>query len=277
MYSGAGLVSCVRHPNFEFIVGDVRDKDTLRYRAAYGCDAIVHLAAVVGFPACRKNPDLAHSINFLGSVELGRTVGKSCPIIFASTGSNYGAVRDGICTEETPLNPLSLYGKSKVLAEEHLREHCDVVIYRFATAFGLSPRMRLDLLINDFVNQVITQRYLVVYEAHFMRTFIHVRDMARSILFALEHLGEMIGEAYNVGSEKMNRSKAQICEAIRAQANHYLHYADVGQDADKRDYVVSYDKISALGFDTTVSIEEGIAELIRGMPLFSVRNPYSNV
>lgn len=277
MYGGAGLVSCVHHPNFELIIGDVRDRSLLRHRAIYGCDAVVHLAAIVGFPACRKNPELAHSVNFLGSVELGGAVGQSCPVIFASTGSNYGAVKDGICTEETLLNPLSLYGKSKVRAEEYLQDHCDVVTYRFATAFGLSPRMRLDLLINDFVSQVVAQRYLVVYESHFMRTFIHVRDMARSILFALEHLDTMAGQVYNVGSEKMNHSKRQVCEAIREQVDYYLHYADVGQDADKRDYVVSYSKIKAAGFDTTVSIEEGIAELMRGLPLFSVRNPYSNV
>lgn len=276
MYGGAGLVSCVRHPNFELTVGDIRDRDTL-FQVGYGCDTVVHLAAIVGFPACRKDPELADSVNFFGSVELGRTIGRSRPIIFASTGSNYGAVSDGICTEETPLNPLSLYGKVKVRAEEYLQEYCDVVTYRFATAFGLSPRMRLDLLINDFVNQVITQRYLVVYEARFMRTFIHVVDMAKSILFALENLDAMTGKIYNVGSGKLNYSKQQICEAIREQANYYLHYADVDQDADKRDYVMSYDKIAALGFDTTITIEEGIAELIRGLPLFSVRNPYSNV
>ena len=276
MYGGAGLASCARHAGFEFTKGDVRDRETL-FRLGQGCDAVVHLAAIVGFPACRKNPELADSVNFFGSVELGRTIGKSRPIIFASTGSNYGAVEDGICTENTPLNPLSLYGKTKVQAEAYMREWCDVIVYRFATAFGLSPRMRLDLLINDFVNQVVTQKYLVVYEPHFMRTFIHVVDMARSIIFALENLDKMAGEVYNVGSDDNNRSKQQICEAIQDKVDYYLHYADVGKDVDKRNYVVSYDKIASLGFETTVSVEEGIAELVRGLPLFDVRNPYSNV
>lgn len=275
-YGGAGLAGCARHSKFEFIKGDVRDRETV-CEAAKGCDAIVHLAAIVGFPACRKNPELAHSVNFLGSVEIGRTIGRSKPIVFASTGSNYGAVEDGVCTEETPLNPLSLYGRTKVRAEEYLREWCDVVTYRFATAFGVSPRMRLDLLINDFVNQAVTQHYLVVYERHFMRTFIHVVDMARSIIFALSNLDTMVGNVYNIGSPVLNRSKQQICEAIQKEVDYYLHYADVGEDADKRNYVVSYDKLGSTGFRTTITIEEGIAELVRGLPLFCMRNPYSNV
>jgi nucleoside-diphosphate-sugar epimerase len=196
MYGGEGLIPCFRNPNFEFMEGDICDKPTLIH-AIWGCDLVIHLAAIVGFPACRRDPNLAHSVNYLGTRNVAHVAGRSLPIIFASTGSNYGAV-DGVCTEETPLKPLSLYGRTKVAAEQCLLEECETVIYRFSTGFGLSPRMRLDLLINDFVRQVITEHYLVVYEAHFMRTFIHVVDMARAFLFAVDGLDHMLGEVYNV-------------------------------------------------------------------------------
>jgi len=152
------------------------------------------------------------------------------------------------------------------------------VAYRFATAFGVSPRMRLDLLINDFTYRALTQGYLVVYEKHFMRTFIHVHDMARAMLFALDHREAMTGQVFNVGAERMNYSKEQICEMISARVQPcYVHYADVDQDADKRNYVVSYRKINELGFDTTVTVEEGIAELARALAVIGFKTPYTNV
>ncbi len=203
--------------------------------------------------------------------------GRERLVLFASTGSNYGALVDGVCTEETPLRPLSLYGKTKAAAEQHLLEHCNTIAYRFATAYGISPRMRLDLLVNDFVYTALKLRYLVLYEAHFMRTFIHVYDMARSFLFALENAGQMQGQVYNVGSETMNYSKAAVCELIRKKVDYYLHCADVGEDADKRDYMVSYEKISRLGYHTTVTLEDGIDELVRALQLIDTKSPYANV
>jgi nucleoside-diphosphate-sugar epimerase len=185
-------------------------------------------------------------------------------------------LENDICTEDTPLNPLSLYGKTKTAAERLLLENNNTIAYRFATAFGASPRMRLDLLINDFVYTALKQRYLVVYEAHFMRSFIHVADMARSFLFALENAERMRGQVYNVGSETMNYSKAQVCELIRQSVDYYLHYAAVGEDADKRNYVVSYKKISNLGYHTTITVEAGVKELTRALQVLDVRNAYSN-
>lgn len=276
MYGGSSLLPHFRAPGFEFIKGDIRDARTV-HDAVDGCDAVIHLAAIVGFPACRKHPDLAETVNFGGTKVIADEVGRGRLVLFGSTGSNYGALVDESCTEETPLNPLSLYGKTKTAAEQHLRENCNVIAFRFATAFGLSPRLRLDLLVNDFVSTALTLRYLVVYEAHFMRTFIHVVDIARSFVFGLDNGGLMAGQVYNVGSERMNFSKAEVCELIKKRVDYYLHYADVGEDADKRNYRVSYQKIRALGFETTVTLEEGIDELVRGIEVLDIRSAYANV
>lgn len=276
MYNGTGLLPHFRNPRFDFVKGDIRDPQTVR-DAMQGCDVVIHLAAIVGFPACRKYPDLAQTVNVDGTKVVAEAVGRERLILFGSTGSNYGALEDEVCTEETPLNPLSLYAKTKAAAEQYLLENCNTIAYRFATGFGISPRMRLDLLVNDFVYSAVRIRHLVVYEAHFMRSFIHVHDIARSFLFAIDNVDRMHGQVYNVGSETMNYSKAQICEMIRDKVDFYLHYADIGEDADKRNYVVSYKKISSLGYRTTITLEEGIEELIQGLAVLDVRNPYSNV
>ena len=276
MYGGASLLPLVRDTGFEFVRGDVRDERVVR-EAMRGCDVVVHLAAVVGFPACRKYPDLASSVNVDGTKTVADAAGKSRLVLFGSTGSNYGALVDDVCTEETPLHPLTLYGKTKTTAERYIMEHCSAVAYRFATAFGTSPRMRLDLLINEFVYTAMKMRYLVVYEAQFMRTFIHVHDIARSFHFAIENSRRMSGQVYNVGSERMNYSKAEVCEMIRSKIDYYLHYADVGQDADKRNYVVSYRKIGDLGFKTTITLQEGIDELVRGVEVLEFKTPYTNL
>jgi nucleoside-diphosphate-sugar epimerase len=276
MYGGNSLLPLVRHEGFEFVRGDVRDARVVR-EAMQGCDAVIHLAAIVGFPACRKYPELASSVNVDGTKVVADAAGADRLVLFGSTGSNYGALVDDVCTEETPLHPLTLYGKTKTAAERYIMENCAAVAYRFATAFGISPRMRLDLLVNEFVYTAIKMRYLVVYEARFMRTFIHVHDIARSFLFAIENSRRMRGQVYNVGSEKMNYSKAEVCEMIRARVDHYLHYADFGQDADKRDYVVSYRKIGDLGFETTISLEQGIDELVRGVEILEFKTPYTNL
>lgn len=276
MYGGTTLLPHFRNPMFDFVKADIRDLAAMQ-AAVQGCDAVIHLAAIVGFPACRKHPELAQTVNVAGTQAVAAAAGPDRLVLFGSTGSNYGALVDEVCTEETPLNPLSLYGKTKTAAERYLMDHCRTIAYRFATAFGVSPRMRLDLLVNDFVYTAMKMKYLVIYESHFMRTFIHVYDIARSFLFALEHAQQMAGQVYNVGSETMNYSKAQVCELIRRKVDYYLHFADVGEDADKRNYVVSYKKIKALGYDTTIGLEEGIDELVRAVPLLEFNTPYSNV
>jgi nucleoside-diphosphate-sugar epimerase len=275
MFSGDAILPFFRNPNFEFILGDIRDKDKLR-DASKDSDVIIHLAAIVGFPACRKEPDLAKAVNVDGTQNLIDVTSNEQLIIYGSTGSNYGTVED-VCTEESPLNPLSLYGQTKTLAEKMIIENRKAIAWRFATAFGVSARLRLDLLINDFTHKAFTQGYLVVYEKHFMRTFIHVHDMGRVFLFGIENQDKMINNIYNVGNEKMNYSKEDVCNMIKNKTEAYIHYADIGEDADKRNYVVSYDKIKAVGYETSITVEEGIDELVRALKAVQFRTPYTNI
>jgi len=275
MYGGESLLPLFAHPGFEFVKGDIRDGRLMR-EAATGREAVIHLAAVVGYPACRRNPELAQAVNVEGSRSVQRAA-DGRPVLFASTVSNYGSILDAVCTEETPLNPLSLYGTSKTEAERLLLEGGGAVAFRLATAFGVSARMRLDLLINAFAYQALTQQFLVVYERHVMRTFIHVRDAARAFLFALENLPAMLGQVFNVGSEAMNYSKEQICDMIGQRTRCYVHYADVGADPDQRNYVVGFRKIYDLGYRTTMSVEGGIDELLRALAVLEIRERYSNV
>ena len=275
LFGGNGLLPHFKNPNFTFINGDIRDTSKL-VKSSKDKDVIIHLAAIVGYPACSKNPKLTTEVNLDATIRFADAIKDDQYILFGSTGSNYGAVKD-ICTEETPLNPLSLYGETKTEAEKYLMKNCNTTAYRFATAFGLSPRLRLDLLVNDFVSKSIRDKYIVVYESHFMRTFIHVHDIARSFIHAIDNQNKLSGEVFNVGSNKMNCSKKQICEYIKNEVDYYLHLADFGKDIDERNYVVSYDKISKTGFDTTISIEGGIKELVGGISVIKFDNQYSNV
>ncbi len=276
MYGGQSLLPFFSYPQFEFIKGDILDEQAVR-RAAKSVDVIIHLAAIVGYPACKKYEQLAHDVNYVGTKIVEKSRDRQQRIIFASTGSNYGALIGDFCTEETPLNPLTIYGTTKTDAEQHLLQSGNAICYRFATAFGVSPRMRLDLLINDFVYQAVKVRNLIIYERTFKRTFIHVIDMARSFMFALENGDRMVDNVYNVGSENMNFSKEQIALLVREKIEFYLHFADVGKDEDQRNYEVSYQKINQLGFRTAISVEDGIDELIRAYQVIDIKNPYANV
>jgi nucleoside-diphosphate-sugar epimerase len=273
-YGGDALLPFFRNERFEFILGDIRKREDIK-KASSNVDAIIHLAAIVGYPACREQPQLAEEVNVGGTKNLISVLSKDQFVLFASTGSNYGSI-DKICTEETPLNPLSLYGQTKTIAENILLQREGTIGFRFATAFGVSGRLRLDLLINDFVHRALKQKYLVVYEKHFMRTFIHVHDMGRAFIFALKNYKKMKNDVYNVGSEEMNYSKEDICEIIKKKIDVYVHYADFEGDEDKRNYVVSYDKIRSLGYQTTISVEEGIDELLRALQVVNFKDPYSN-
>jgi nucleoside-diphosphate-sugar epimerase len=196
-------------------------------------------------------------------------------LIFASTGSTYGRVK-GVCTEETPIAPLTLYGRSKGEAESMILDRGGVSL-RFATVFGVSPRLRLDLLVNDFVYQAVRTKLLVLYEGHFRRTFLHVKDAAASYLFAIDNYDRVKGEVFNVGDARMNYTKLQVAKAIREHADYHLYEADVGEDQDKRDYEVSYDKINALGYRASIALDEGIAELVKVLSHLHVRSEWRNV
>ena len=269
-YGGDGIMHNFTEPSFNFIKGDILDKQHL-HDSMKGHEVVIHLAAIVGYTACRINEENSYRVNHQGTINVVEGLDGTQFLLYGSTGSNYGTV-DGVCTEETPLNPLSIYGKSKTLGEEEVMKYANSVAFRFATAFGASPRLRLDLLVNDLSYSAHIQKYIAVYESHFMRTFIHVRDIAQVFMFAIGNSKNMSGEVYNVGSNSMNYSKGDVCKMIQERTDCYVHYADFDGDADKRDYIVSYDKINKLGYDTTIGVEEGIDELLRIFPIVKMDN-----
>ena len=275
-FGGHGLLPCCQNTKFELMKGDICDRDGLK-KALDGVDAVVHLAAIVGYPACKKEPQLAQSTNVDGTRNLLDLRKPDQKVIYASTGSIYGSIPDYVCNENTPTAPITLYGETKAAAEKMVLDAGNGVAYRYATAFGVSNRMRLDLMPNDFTYQAVKNRNLIVYEGGFKRTFIHVRDMARSIMFALDRWDTVKDDVYNVGHESMNFTKEEIARQVLKHVNFYLHFAEVGTDADQRNYEVSYEKIRAKGFETTIDLDRGIAELARACNLIEFQNPFANV
>jgi len=275
-FGGAGLLPCCQNRFFELVKADVCDEKAVA-RALDGVEAVVHLAAIVGYPACKKEPHVAHATNVEGTRTLLNLRKKDQKVLYASTGSIYGSVPDYVCNENTPRAPITLYGETKGAAEQMILDAGNSIAYRFATAFGVSNRMRLDLMPNDFTYQAVKNRNLIVYEGGFKRTFVHVRDMARSFMFALEKWDTVKDEVYNVGHESMNFTKEDVARKILEHVDFYLHFAEVGNDADQRNYEVSYEKIRARGFETTVDLDRGIQELARAAQLIEFQNPYANV
>jgi nucleoside-diphosphate-sugar epimerase len=277
LFGGDHLLHFNSNKNFNFIKGDIRDKKSLKEAGIQKNDFVIHLASIVGYPACRLNPDLATSTNIDGTKNILELTNKSQNLIYASTGSNYGH-QSKIVNENSKLNPLSLYAETKVINEKNIQNVDNFLIYRFATAFGSSPRMRLDLLVNDFAYKAITEGYLVVYEKNHQRSFIHVEDIARSLLFGIENFSNVKNDIYNVGDESMNYSKEDICNFIKSKLSKlYIHYAEFDKDMDQRNYIVSYDKINKKGFKTNINIENGLDELIKSFNFLTKKNAYSNV
>ena len=276
LFGGRGILPCFEDRNFRLIKGDVRNESLLR-ESLEGCDLIIHLAALVGYPICKKLPTEAEEVNLGATVLLNEIRGRSIPMLNASTGSNYGSVDNEICTEDTTLNPLTTYGRTKTRAEMVTMETGNAISYRFATAFGLSNRLRLDLLPNDFCYCAKIQRNLIVYEKKFKRTFIHVRDMGRAFIHAIKNYASMKDKVYNVGDESMNYTKEDIALKIRERTDFYLHFAEIGKDEDQRNYEVSYDRIRGTGFRTAISMDEGLDELLRAMSAVEIQSEYSNV
>ena len=277
MYNQATLLDCCNRKEFNVINGDVRDKSLIS-KYIKDADAIIPLAALVGAPICNKKPLEAKSINYDAVKMILELRSKSQIIVFPITNSGYGIGQDGIyCTEETLLSPISLYGKLKVEIEQELLNDGDVITLRLATVFGMSPRMRLDLLVNDFVYRAVNEGWIVLFEAHFMRNYIHVRDVARVFIHSLDNFDKMKNQPYNVGLSNANVSKRQLCEEIKKQLpNFQITESEIGEDTDKRNYNVSNAKIEATGFETIFSLKDGIAELIKGYQVIK-RNQYSNI
>jgi nucleoside-diphosphate-sugar epimerase len=258
---------CAR-PGFEFVRGDVRD-EALVQRALRDADALIPLAAVVGAAACDRDPLLARTVNLEAVRLLLRLRSPSQLVVFPNTNSGYGASSGAVfCTEETPLDPISLYGRTKVEAESEVLAAPNAIALRLATVFGSSPRMRLDLLVNHFVYAAVTDGYLVLFEKDFKRNFIHVRDVADCFLHCLENATKMAGRAYNAGLDAANLSKGELAQKVKEQVpGLHLSFSEIGSDPDKRNYVVSNQRLREAGFEARRSLESGIAELIRAYRL----------
>jgi nucleoside-diphosphate-sugar epimerase len=241
-------------------------------------DVIFPLACLTGAPLCSKDPIGARTTNLDAVKMILDLRSRDQIVIFPTTNSGYGIGEKGnYCTEETPLRPISLYGKLKVEIEKLILDSGNTITLRLATVFGISPRMRLDLLVNDFTYRAVNDRFLVLFEAHFKRNYLHVRDAARAFIHCVEHFDQMKGEPYNVGLSDANLSKWELCEEIKKQVpDFYFAEAPIGEDPDKRDYIVSNAKIEATGFKPLVSMPEGISELIKGYQIIKSKQ-FSNV
>lgn len=265
MYNQTSLLDCCNNKRLIVFRGDTRDED-LAKSLLHRVDMIIPLACIVGAPACLKDRVAAETTNLKSILMLLRLRNFGQPIIFPNTNSGYGVGQEGIyCDEDTPLNPISYYGQLKVAAESEILSSGHCVTFRLATVFGISPRMRLDLLVNDFTYRAVFDKTLVLSEAHFKRNYIHVRDVARAFIHAIDNFESMKNQAYNVGLSNANLSKLELCEEIKKQvSNFHFVEAEVLKDPDQRNYIVSNAKIEATGFKPQVSLQEGITELIKG-------------
>lgn len=277
MYNQAPLLDVCHYNTLTIVRGDARDKNLIS-KHIQDVDFIIPLACLVGAPLCDKDPAAAKSVNLDAIKLILELRQQEQKIIFPNTNSGYGIGQKEIhCDETTPLNPISLYGRLKVEAEKALLEAGNAITVRLATVFGVSPRMRLDLLVNDFVYRAVSDRFVVLFEPHFKRNYIHIRDVSRAFIHALENFETMKNESYNVGLSDANLSKLELCEEIEKQIpSFYFVEAEVGEDPDKRDYIVSNEKIEKTGFKPRVSLQEGIAELIKGYQIVK-KNQFSNV
>ncbi len=277
MYKQSSLIDCCKYKNFTVINGDARDEETLK-RALEGKDFIFPLAALVGFPLCDKDKVAAASTNF-GAIEtLVRLRDPAQKIIFPCTNSGYGLGQgQQYCTEDSPINPISLYGKTKMAAEKAVLEAGNSMTFRFATLFGASPRMRTDLLVNDFVYRAVFDKALLVFEGHFMRNYLHVRDAANAFIFSMNHFERMRGRCYNCGLSSANLSKLELCAKIKEHIPEFVYVeAPVGTDPDKRNYLVSNERIERMGFRPKYSLDDGIEELIKVYSIIK-NSSYGNV
>lgn len=264
-------------PSFEFVHGDARDEDALKTTLKKS-DVIIPLACLVGAPACDRDPITARTVNLEAVKTLNRLRSHQQWIIFPNTNSGYGAGSGEVfCDEATPLEPVSLYGRTKVEAELELLNSDNTLTLRLATVFGMSYRMRLDLLVNDFVHQALHNRSLVLFEEHFKRNYIHVRDVADCFLHCLQHFEDMKGRPYNAGLDEANLSKLELAQLIKTFLPQLsIHTAAVGEDPDKRNYIVSNKRLEEAGFKASRSLQTGILELLKGYRMLG-RQPYKNV
>ena len=276
IYGQSSLLDCCYDKKLTVIHGDCRDEGTLK-EALEGQDIIIPLAAIVGFPACDRDKTAAVSTNLEAIKLLLKLREPEQQIVFPCTNSGYGIGQgDSYCDETSPIKPISLYGKTKMEAERLILQSGNSVTFRFATLFGASPRMRTDLLVNDFVYRAVNDRSLVIFEGDFVRNYLHVRDAAKAFIFAIEHFKEMQGQTYNCGLSDSNLTKKELCQKIKIFIPNFEHInAEYSTDPDKRNYYVSNKKIDALGFKPEYSLDDGIEELIKAYSIIK-NNKYGN-
>jgi len=277
MYNQPSLAAVVSNPNLELVFADVRDYATVK-KYIVAADVVIPLAAIVGAPACAKDPLTASSINKDSIIWLFEQLSSDQQIIMPTTNSAYGSGdKNNYCDENSPLNPLSLYAKDKVLVEKELMQQTKATSFRLATVFGISPRMRLDLLVNNFVHRAMTDKFVVLFEGHFKRNYVHVRDVSQAFCFAIENPDKVEGEIFNFGLSEANISKEELCQAIQALLPEFTFLdAPLAKDPDQRNYIVSNEKIENRGMKASVSLSDGIAELIKGLKMFE-QYPFSNL
>jgi len=278
-----GILEQCGKPYFNFVYGDVRDHN--RYGSLITKhDVIINLAAYVGMPLCNRFPNETKQVNQESAEFLAKNISKDQLIIFTTTNSGYGLGehKNGkavYCTEETPLKPISLYGETKCTAEKALMDTGNAISFRLATVFGVSRKMRMDLLVNDFVWRAWNDRFIVLFESHFLRNFIHVRDVAKTIRFAIMKHSRMKGEVYNVGNDTININKMDLCLAIKKHIpDFYITESEINKDPDQRNYVVSNDKLKRIGWQCYYSLDDGIKEVLEACPIIKNSNiPFSDI
>lgn len=277
MFNQNTLLDSCSNDNFDFVHGDVRNYNLLD-SLVKKADIIIPLAALVGAPLCKRDEGGTIAINRDAIIHINKVRSKNQWVLYPTTNSGYGIGQDGIyCTEETPLNPISLYGTTKSDAETDLLQTENVLTFRLATVFGCSPRMRLDLLVNDFTYKAYSQKFIVLFESHFKRNYIHIRDVAKAFLHGITNFDTMKNTMYNVGLSSANLSKMELCLEIKKQIpDFYITESEINKDPDQRNYIVSNEKIEKTGYQPDFDIQRGIAELIKGFGLLT-NNKYSNI
>ncbi len=277
VYDQNSLLDCCANKNFNFIKGDICDHSLVNSLLSE-FDVIIPLAAIVGVPACNINPTLSKLVNYDAHMNIINNISPAQKVLFPTTNSGYGiGEKDSYCTEKSPLRPISEYGRTKVEIEKALLDKGNAVTFRLATVFGFSPRMRMDLLVNDFTYRAHRDSFIILFEEHFRRNYVHIRDVVKAFIFGIDNYNKMKGEPYNVGLSSANLTKRQLCEKIKEYVpEFYIHSASIGDDPDKRDYLVSNEKIETLGWKPDYSLDDGIKELIKGYKIIKP-NIFANV
>jgi nucleoside-diphosphate-sugar epimerase len=277
MFAQNSLAQLCANDRFDVVRGDVRDMKIVTPLVAKA-DIVIPLAAIVGAPMCDRDQIAATTTNLDAVRNLAKALSPAQRILMPITNSGYGIGEAGKeCTEDSPLRPISLYGRTKVEAERVALDRGNAISFRLATVFGMSPRLRIDLLVNDFVHRAVTDRTVVLFEAHFKRNYIHIRDVARAFLHGIDNFDSMKDMPYNVGLSDANLSKAELCERIKTHVPNFVYLeAPVGEDPDKRDYIVSNARIEQTGFKPAYSLDDGIRELMKGYRMIR-NNVYGNV